>query len=310
MTHSPTLPALRRSPALAPIQHAGSPAHAARTDHASDHLRVGRRVSPRTRALLAATCLALCTGVHAQAAPQSPPEGLSGRIGMLVSTTPTYEGSPDDRTLVSPDLTLTYRSRAWGTVQFGQRGLAWNAIETGRFRLALVAQFDLGRKDRDTSTWNPTPGDDRLAGMGKVRASTEAGVAIGYGPVTLAARQSLGQRGTKGAQVDMTIEHAWAVSERLQLHPALTATWADRDYMQAYFGVTAAQAQATSFAAYNPTSGCRKVEATLGAEYALSPTWTLQASLGVSQLGDKAAASPIVGRRNGTLLALGVARAF
>ena len=138
MTHSPTLPALRRSSSRALTHHAGSPVDAARSDHAStsDHLRGSHGASPRTRALLAATCLALCTGVHAQAAPQSPPEGLSGRIGMLVSTTPTYEGSPDDRTLVSPDLTLTYRSREWGTVQFGQRGLAWNAIETGRFRLA------------------------------------------------------------------------------------------------------------------------------------------------------------------------------
>ncbi len=91
-----------------------------------------------------------------------------------------------------------------------------------------------------------------------------------------------------------------------------SAAWRER---QAISGMRnsshrSAQAQATSFAAYTPTSGCRKVEATMGAEYALSPTWTLQASLGVSQLGDKAAASPIVGRRNGTLLALGVARAF
>ena len=304
MTHLPTSPGLLRMASLDPTHPAGSPADATGAGQATRTERV------RTRAMLAAACLALCAGAHAQAAPQSPSEGLSGRIGMLVATTPTYEGSPNDRILVTPDLTLTYRSQGWGTVQFGQRGLAWNAIESGRFRLALLAQFDLGRKDRDTSSVNPTPGDDRLAGMGNVKASTEVGFGIGYGPVTVAARQSLGERGAKGVQVDMTIEQAWAVSERLSLHPALTATWADRDYMQAYFGVTAAQAQATDFSAYAPTSGCRKVEATMGAEYALSPKWTLQASIGVSQLGDKAAASPIVARRNGTLVSIGVARAF
>lgn len=65
----------------------------------------------------------------------------------------------------------------------------------------------------------------------------------------------------------MVIEHAWAVSARRNLHPALTATWADRDHMQAYFGVTAEQSHATTLCAYTPTSGCSKGAATMGAAY-------------------------------------------
>ena len=175
---------------------------------------------------------------------------------------------------------------------------------------ALVAQFDPGRKDRDTSTLNPTPGDKRLSGMGNVRASTEAGVAVGYGPVTLVARQSLGERGHKGAQADLTVEFPWSLSDRFGLRFAVGATWADRDYMQAYFGVTAAQAQATSFSVYTPKSGLRKVDASVGAEYAMAPSWKLQANFGVSALGDDAAASPLVGRRAGASAALAVAYEF
>jgi outer membrane scaffolding protein for murein synthesis (MipA/OmpV family) len=100
------------------------------------------------------------------------------------------------------------------------------------------------------------------------------------------------------------------VSDRLNLRFAVGATWANRDYMQTYFGVTAAQAQATSFAVYTPKSGCRKVEASVGAEYALVSNWKLQANVSFSQLGDGAAASPIVGRRNGASAALGMAYAF
>jgi MipA family protein len=261
-------------------------------------------------AVLAATFLALCPPVQAQSVSQEPAYGFSGRIGLGVATLPTYEGSPNRRTLAGPDLTLSYRSRDWGTVEFGQRGLIWNAVEAGRFRFALVAQFDPGRKDKDTSTLNPTPGDKRLAGMGNVQASTEAGVGVGYGPVMVVARQSLSERGAKGTQVDMTVEMPWSLSDRLSLRFALGATWANRDHMQTTFGVTAAQAQATSFAVYKPKSGCRKVEASVGAEYAMASRWKLQANVGFSQLGDVAAASPIVGRRNGASAALAVAYAF
>ena len=91
---------------------------------------------------------------------------------------------------------------------------------------------------------------------------------------------------------------------------ALGATWADRDYMQTYFGVTAAQAQATSFSVYTPKSGSRKVDASVGAEYAMASSWKLQANLAISRLADVAAASPIVGRRNGASAALAVAYEF
>ena len=274
-----------------------------------------------TQSVLAATFLALCPLVHAQSVSPEPGYGLSGRIGLNVVTMPTYEGSPNTRTLAGPDLTLSYRSREWGSFEFGQRGLFWRAIEAGQFRFGLVAQFDPGRKDKDTSGLDPTPGDKRLAGMGRVNSSTEAGMSIGYGPVALVARQSLSERGAKGAQVDMTVEHAWSLSDRLGLRLALGATWADSGYMQAYFGVTPAQAQATSFSTYTPKAGLRKVEASVGAEYAVAPTWTLQASLSISRLGHVAANSPLVGRlgtagtsdsdrRFGGFVALGMVHAF
>lgn len=262
------------------------------------------------QSVLAATLLALCPTVQAQSVSQEPAYGFSGRIGLSVATVPTYEGSPNRRTLVGPDLTLSYRSRDWGTVEFGQRGLIWNAVEAGRFRFALVAQFDPGRKDWDTSTLNPTPGDKRLAGMGNVQSSTEAGVGIGYGPVMVVARQSLSERGPKGAQVDMTVEMPWSLSDRLGFRFAVGATWANRDYMQTYFGVTPAQAQATSFSVYTPKSGCRKVDASVGAEYAIASSWKLQANVGFTRLGDVAAASPLVGRRNDASAALGIAYEF
>jgi len=266
------------------------------------------------QAVLAAAFLALCPPAQAQPVSkqvsQEPAYGFSGRVGLGVATMPTYEGSPNRRTLVGPELTLSYRSRDWGTVEFGQRGLVWNAVEQGRFRFGLIAQFDPGRKDKDTSTLNPTPGDKRLAGMGSIQASTEAGVSVGYGMVTLVARQSLSDRGAKGTQVDMNVDVPWSLSDSLSLRFGLGATWANRDFMQTYFGVTPAQAQASSFTVYSPKSGCRKVEASVGGEYAVAPSWKLQATASFTRLGDPAAASPIVGRRDSASAALAVAYVF
>jgi MipA family protein len=289
MPTSPALPSLSQAPAFALISMTSLTA---------------------MQAALAATVLALCPLAQAQSISPEPVYGLSGRIGLGVASVPTYEGSPNRRTLAGPELTLSYRSRDWGSIEFGQRGLIWNAVEAGRFRFALVAQFDPGRKDRDTSTLNPTPGDKRLAGMGNVQSSTEAGLGIGYGPLMVVARQSLSERGTQGAQVDMSVEVPWSLSDRLGLRFALGATWANQDTMQTYFGVTAAQAQATSFSVYTPRSGCRKVDASVGAEYAVAPSWKLHANLAFSRLGDDAAASPLVGRRNGASAALAVAYEF
>lgn len=275
--------------------------------------RQSRTAAARARAthtVLAVTLMALSPLAQAQSFAQESAYGLSGRIGMGLSTLPTYEGSANRRTLVAPELTLRYRTHEWGTVVFDPRGLLWDAYEAGQFRFAVVAVFDPGRKDKDTSTFNLTPGDKRLAGMGDIPVSTEAGVGIGYGPLMLQARQSLSEKGSKGAQVELTLGIPWSVSDRLGLNLSLGATWANKDYMQTHFGVTAAQAQATSFSAYTPKSGYRKMDASVAAEYAIAADWTLLANVGFTRLGGNAAASPLVSRRASASAALSVAYEF
>lgn len=262
------------------------------------------------QAVCAAGVLVVCPPLRAQSTTPEPPWGFSGRIGAVVAGMPTYEGSARRRTLAAPDLTLNYRSHDWGSVEFSARGLVWNAVEAGRFRVALAAQFDPGRRDRDSTVLDPTPGDRRLAGMGRLASSVEAGLGLGYGPLMVVARQSLRERGPQGAQVDFSAGWPWALSERLTLQFNVSATWADRDEMQARFGVTPGQAQASGFAAYTPPSGCRKVEASIGAAYQWMSGWALQASLGAVQLGDPAAASPVVARRDSTTATLGISHAF
>jgi MipA family protein len=271
-------------------------------------------LSPRLRASLACSLLAsvaaLPLAARAQTPSQEPPYGFSGSAGLSTVNMPTYEGSPNRRTLVGPDLTFNYRTRDWGTLELGQRGLMWQALEVGAFRLALLAGADPGRKTKDTEAYDPTPGDDRLAGMGNIRASAEAGVSVGFGPVNLIARQSLGDRGHDGTQAELSLGLPIPLTQRLSLRAGAGATWSDADYMQTYFGVTPAQAAATSYRAYTPSGGLRKAELSLGAEYSLAAQWKLQGNIAATKLYGDAARSPLVARESSASVSLGVVYGF
>ncbi len=262
------------------------------------------------QALVGAALLAHGVPAAAQDDSKATAYGLSGSLGVGAASLPTYEGSAKRRTVVGPDFSLSYRSKDWGSVELGQRGLVWQALEVDDFKLGLAAAIDPGRKTKEASTGDPTPGDKRLAGMGDVRASAEAGVLVGYGPLSLLARKSLGDRGHKGAQVDLSAEFPFALIDTVGVRFGIGATWADKRYMQTYFGVTPVQAQASRYRVYTPKAGVRKFEASVGAEYAFAQDWKLQAALVWSRLAGDAQHSPLVARKSSSSAAVSIAYVF
>jgi len=235
------------------------------------------------------------------AAPQTPPLGLSGSVGLGVATMPRYEGSPNRRTALAPDLTFSYRTADWGHVDLDRNGLGWTFFDQYDLRAGVLLAGDGGRKDKNTSGADFASGDDRLRGMGDIRASAEAGVLLGWGPVGLTYRKSLGQRGHRGAQVDLSATLPIPVTDAFAISLSAGATWADQRYMQAYFGVTPEQSAASGYAVYTPRAGLRKVDLGVGAEYTLTPVVKLRATVGASTLGGDAKDSPIVARKTGAV---------
>lgn len=170
-------------------------------------------VSVTLQALACAAVLVHAVPAAAQGDGKAAPHGLSGSLGVGVVNTTTYEGGAKRRTVVGPDVSVSYRTKDWGSVELGQRRLVWQALEAGDLMLGLAAAIDPGRKTKESSTGDPTPGDRRRAGMGDVRASAEAGVLVGYGPVSLLARKSVGDRGHQGAQMDLSAEFPFALTD-------------------------------------------------------------------------------------------------
>ena len=95
---------------------------------------------------------------------------------------------------------------------------------------------------------------------------------------------------------------------RLKLEPG--ATWADRHYQAAYFGVTAQQAMATGFERYQAGAGWKSVQVVLQLEADFSRDWHLQATLHRRRLLNDASDSPVTERRDSTAGMLAVLYTF
>lgn len=255
-------------------------------------------------AALAACCLPTRAG-------DEPPLGLSGSVGAGVATAPTYEGSPHRRVLLAPQLSLSYRTQDWGTVELGDRGAVWRAYDDGQgLSLGVVGTIDPGRRMRKGSALDPTPGDARLAGMGDVKASAGLGGVVGWGPLSLMVAKSLGRSGSRGTLATLGAELPYALSPELGLKAGLSATVADARFLQSYFGVTAAQSAASGYAVFTPKAGLYKLELSVGAEYKFDKAWSLQAGLNLTALNGDAKRSPLVVKKTFASAVVGVSYAF
>jgi MipA family protein len=78
--------------------------------------------------------------------------------------------------------------------------------------------------------------------------------------------------------------------------------------MQAYFGVT--PAQASGCRTYTPKAGVRRFKASFGAEYACAKDWKIQGALVLSKLAGDAEDSPLVARKASTPVTAGVTYTF
>lgn len=253
------------------------------------------RVSAFTLSALAATATAFIGAAHAQ---QTPKDG--GRVGLVALGGYEYQGSDETRTLVLPTLDYTW-ANGWFAGVNGV-GRQWRSGENLQYGLKL--SYDTGREEGRSTA---------LRGLGNVDASAEVGgfarYALGNG---LAAKTSLRAGSgvdSKGALWDMGLEYGQALGASWRLGSELTATYANSDYLQSYFGVTAKQAQASGYAVYTPSAGLRDVSARVSLTYLISPQWSLTGGLRHTQLLSDAKDAPMVRKTssNTALLALNYA---
>lgn len=238
---------------------------------------------------------------------------FSGSVGIGIATLRDYEGGGKTRGLGAPLLNIKASTR-FGAFALNQQGLSWTPIDTGILRTGLLATYDIGRTDDRPSDANYRPGSTYLRGMGNIDGTPELGGFIGWTFAKLAAdlsvRHAVGSQGHDGTLADISLSMPVYSGTALQLVAKPSATWADAQYTQTYFGVTVAQATSSRFPIYSAGSGIKSVQLDLTASYALTARWSAIAMMSYVSLVGDAADSPIVQNSGYPQFALFVARTF
>lgn len=212
------------------------------------------------------------------------------RIGLGPVITPAYEGSDDYKIKAAPLISLRYRD----LIQVDNNNIRVNVFgsdtlfRSEHFKAGPLLKLDFGRDETDSPD---------LLGLGDVGTSIELGVFASYtiGPTRARLRvQHDIISGHSGMRIIGDLGVAIYRSEKVAVTSNLSSTWTDGSYMEAYFGVSAAQALASGLTAFTATSGLKDISLAFVGNYSVTDNWAVVGNVGFSKLLGDAKNSPIV----------------
>lgn len=233
----------------------------------------------------------LPTAAYAQRAGDDYFPSTVWQAGGAVAFKPSFEGSNRYKAIAFPIVAPAGLAGDDGFVQV--RG-----IDDVRFRLLRLQGFEFGalagyRSGRDSSD------SAKLARFADVDAGLVVGGFGGYrmGNTFLSVsyhRQVSGD--DTGGVVRLMAEQKMRLDTRTTLVASIGTNIADKDYMQTFFGVTAAQAGLLPV--YTPSAGFKDVFGVLKATFELDRQWTLTLMGQYARLVGDAANSPVIDTSN------------
>jgi len=228
------------------------------------------------------------------------PEVWNVSLGGGAALRPTYLGS--NRYELAPVLfaDVTYRDM----ISLGAGGLSayWHNDD---LKIGVGLTDNGGRKDYRTNGLFQT-GDDRLKGLGDINSALGirgfATYKVGFIVLDGAVTKLTNHFDNHGVFANVGVSAPQKLSDRLILTPHVVTTWANRNYMETFFGVTAAQAADSAFLEFNAGSSFMNVAAGVAAAYLVNSHWFVRASADVTKLTGDAGDSPITfSSTNGTV---------
>ncbi len=218
------------------------------------------------------------------------------RGGAAVS--PAYFGS--DEYELGPDFGFSLHRLRFGPFDIGSDDP--NFVATG-FGLRGSFRYIGERSASDYS---------ELEGLEDVDAALELGLGVSYSQrnYELFGDLRYGVVGHESLVGELGADLILHPSDRLELRAGPRLLIGSDDYAATYFGVTAAEAAASDFAAYDAEGGLLSAGVELGATYALTDRWGLDGAVGWERLLNDAADSPITTEDDQFTARLGLTRRF
>lgn len=257
-----------------------------------------------------------CALAMAAAAPASAggadgilPAGTTIALGAQAVVQPKYEGGKDYEVIVVPTIKF-----GPGSSPFGSRiQVDFQSLQDVGIGVLNVRNFSAGpalgyRFDREED-------DGRLLrGLGDVDGGLLVGGFVRYDfkPAYIRASYLTQVTGDENAGGVFRIQGGadYRLDPRLFVKTFAAVEFGDDDYMQTYFGVTAAQSARSGLRAFNAEAGAKSFHLGLTADYEVFPTWTLTAGVEYVRLLGDAADSPVVEEENQVIGRIGLSKSF
>ncbi|WP_027666327.1 MipA/OmpV family protein [Rhizobium leguminosarum] len=231
----------------------------------------------------------LATGEPPEASSERP-SGFRGKlhdwnvvIGAGAVYGPKFEGSKDFEVMPAPFFSASFFN---DYLHVGPTGLLVDIYKVENFKISAKGGMEFGRDEDDS---------DHLKGLGDIDSGAKIGGVISYelGPIELTAGIDKIIGGSDGVTGTFGAEYSHMVGQFI-FSAGASATWADKNYMKSYFGVTPLQSARSGLAVYDAGAGFKRIDLSASVTYLASEHWFIrgQAELGI--LTGDARDSPVV----------------
>lgn len=171
-----------------------------------------------------------------------------------------------------------------------QRGIGAQISPIEHVVMGARVTYDFGREN-----------EDYLQNMNDLSGSVDGGVFLRlmYKPWAwnIDAQTALTSTGHQGSYGGTSLAYEYQYSKDWQLLTRVGASFADDNYMQAYFGVTKEEALNTGFKAYAPSGGFKDADVAVSLTYLGLENWLLFSTVSAGLLGNIPADSDVVQTR-------------
>ena len=213
-----------------------------------------------------------------------------GHIAVGATSGPTFSGSDDSEIGPAIDVDITWNKRLFLRTETGLGFYAWNAERSGG---PLSVGFALGY-DFDERIASD---DSRLSGLSDVEAGFAFRAFLEYeiGPADLeiVASRGLSGSGHEGTTVEASVGFDVPIWDNTIITASPFVVWADGNYNDAFYGVSASEALASNFEPYSAEAGLQSAGVELGAVHFFTDQIGLFGQVEYSNLLGDAQDSPI-----------------
>ena len=207
-------------------------------------------------------------------------------LGLGFGIVPDYEGSSDYTAVPLPYLSMRFANNM--SVLWVANKARANLVPSGNWMAGPLVEYIRSRADVD---------NNRVDKMKNVDAALMMGGFVGYRierfTFTLEAMADVAS-GNDGTLVRLKGSYHLPIDEEWSALFIVYTTWADSDYMDAYFGIDGADSRRSGLKKYDADSGIKDVGFVVPVTYSPYEHWSFMGALGYKRLVGDAEDSPVV----------------